>query len=218
MKHLLKISSGKNADERIEPYRLQLWLRGFRYERSTNAWVKPVGNLGAKRSIRYAKERGLRYELLDKNVKRNTSYKAKWVRENPPFLGMYLCTYCGRLVPAKNITVDHIVSVGQAGTSLRYANSGKNVNAIENLCGACGACNNIKDAKGGLWVLRGKIFRHRFMRILRLLFRLCIVSALVYIAIRLWQTYPDFVLPEQLNFFYDFLPSSSVSVRFPFSS
>ncbi|MBR6848943.1 MAG: HNH endonuclease [Lachnospiraceae bacterium] len=199
MKHLLKISSGKNADERIEPYRLQLWLRGFRYERSTNAWVKPVGNIGASQNIRYAKERGLRYELLDKNVKRNTSYKAKWVRENPPFLGMYLCTYCGRLVFAKNITVDHIVSVGQASTSLRYARSGKNVNDIENLCGACSSCNSIKDAKGGLWVLRGKIYRHRSMRIMRFLFRLCIVAALVYGAIRLWDSYPD---PGFLSFLH----------------
>ncbi len=194
MKHLLKISSGKNADERIEPYRLQLWLRGFRYERSTNAWVRLVGNHGAKKNIRYAKDRGLRYELLDKNVKRNTSYKAKWVRENPPFLGMYLCAYCGRIVRAKNITVDHIVSVGRASTSLRYARSGKDVNAIENLCGACSNCNSIKDAKGGLWVLRGKIFRHRFMRLMRFLFRLCLAAALVYFALTLWQPFLERVL------------------------
>ena len=185
MRHLLKISSGKNADERIEPYRLQLWLRGFRYERSTNAWVRLVGNMGAKKNIRYAKERGLRYELLAKNLRRNTSYKARWTRENPPFLGLYLCTYCGCIVRAKNITVDHIVSVGQASTSLQYARSGKNVNAIENLCGACSDCNNIKEAKGGLWILRGKIFRHRPMRILRFLFRIAIVSALAWLAIDL---------------------------------
>lgn len=187
MKCLLKISSGKHADERIESYRLQLWMRGFRYERSTNAWVRPVNGLSVRHYIRYARDRGLRYELLDKKVQRNSSYKAKWTKANPPFLGLYLCAYCGRFVKAKNITVDHIVSVGQASTSLHYVRSGSDVNAIENLCGACSDCNSIKEAKGGLWILRGKIFRHRFMRILRLLFRLGLAAALTCVALYLWQ-------------------------------
>nr|MCR5127320.1 hypothetical protein [Lachnospiraceae bacterium] len=73
------------------------------------------------------------------------------------------------------------------------------VNDIENLCGACSNCNNIKDAKGGLWVLRGKIYRHRSMRILRFLFRLCVAAALLYIAIRLWHNASDINLFEQLG-------------------
>ncbi|MBR1471757.1 MAG: HNH endonuclease [Lachnospiraceae bacterium] len=187
MKHLLKISSGRYADEDASQYRWQLWLRGFSYERSTEAWVRPVGELGVRRYIRYAKARGLRYELLDKNLQRNTVYKARWVRENPPFLGMYLCTYCGRIVLAKNITVDHIVSVGRAKTSLRYSRSGRDVNDIRNLCGACRDCNTVKEAKGGLWVLRGKIFRHKGMRLLRLAFRLLFLCAVTALAVYLWQ-------------------------------
>lgn len=195
MKHLLKISSGRYADERVESYRLQLWLRGFSYERSTGAWVKPVGYFGAKSNIRYARARGLRYELVDRNVKRSTTYKARWVKENPPVLGGYLCAYCGRFVLARNITVDHIVSAGYASTSLRYVRSGRNINDIGNLCGACRECNSIKEAKGGLWILRGRIFRHRSLRILRLLFRLGIAAALVWLAVYLWQNGGSSVFP-----------------------
>lgn len=179
MEHTFKISDGRGR-YRTYPHRFYLRLNGFRYDKGSGSWLNTISSEAAKTYIRFAEKHHLHYEFVSVHTKRSSSYKKAWKEANRPWHGLYLCAYCGRIVREKNITVDHIVPVNIAKTSLEFERSGRNINDLSNLCGACSKCNRKKSDKGGLWVLRGRVYRHKIMRILRLIVNLAIMAGLGY--------------------------------------
>ena len=62
-----------------------------------------------------------------------------YLKANPPnHQGYYVCSYCGRWIPANEVTVDHIIARSKA-PQLRFKHS--------NLTVACGVCNAEKGSK-----------------------------------------------------------------------
>ncbi len=179
----IRIMDGRGR-YRTYPHRWYLWGHGFKYDKKKNAWNKTADYDRIKKYIRFAEKNRLRYEFVSNRTQRNKGYKRNWLDENPSWHGLYLCTYCGWPVTEKRITVDHIVPVQYAKTSLKFERSGKDINSLDNLCGACARCNRIKSDKAGLWVVQGKIFRHRMLRIIRFLLRLILAGIAGYLIYR----------------------------------
>jgi 5-methylcytosine-specific restriction endonuclease McrA len=174
MDHLLQISDGR-GHYKTYPHRFYLWSHGFSFDRKKQCWSKSIDADAAKKYIKFAESKHLKYEFASSRTKRNSNYKKKWMDANPSWHGLYLCTYCGWPVSEDKITVDHIVPIQAAKTSIKFEKSGKDINSLENLCGACSKCNRKKSYKQGLWVLKGQIFRHKSARIVRLFIRTVLI-------------------------------------------
>lgn len=116
-----------------------------------------------KKVRKYCLRHFLRCSVTDDSMFRNSSYRARFFRENKGIFGKgkyYLCAYCGRLLSRKKVRVDHIIPVYLAIHSPRHkrmlALRGiHNVNAAANLAPSCAACNGKKGSSGGLWIPRG---------------------------------------------------------------
>ena len=98
--------------------------------------------------------------------KRSSDYRKIFFENNPPDkYGGYFCSYCGRHISKKYITVDHLYPVKRAGESVRAQKKLKkkgfmDINDPRNLVAACKRCNERKGSKTGLWILKGKIGRY----------------------------------------------------------
>ncbi len=52
---------------------------------------------------------------------RSTTYRGAYFKEHPGILHhRYFCAYCGRLLPKKKITIDHLIPVQKASNEKRY--------------------------------------------------------------------------------------------------
>ena len=182
MEHIFRISDGRGR-HKTYAHRFYLWSHGFAFDKEDQSWTKTLDSSRAKEYIRFAEKKKLKYEFVSKNTHRSSNYKKKWTEANPSWHGMYLCTYCGWIVPADKITVDHIVPIQAAKRSLKFEQSGRNVNDLENLCGSCMKCNRNKSDKQGLWVVRGRLFRKPFLRRLRFAIRMVLLAVLINLAI-----------------------------------
>ena len=116
-----------------------------------------------KKVRKYCLRHFLRFTMTDVSMFRDSSYRARFFRENKGIFGKgnyYLCAYCGRLLNKDKVRVDHIIPVYLAIHSQRHkrmlALRGiHNVNAAANLAPSCAACNGKKGSSGGLWIPRG---------------------------------------------------------------
>ena len=116
-----------------------------------------------KQVRKYCLRHFLRFTMTDVSMFRDSSYRARFFRENKGIFGKgnyYLCAYCGRLLSKDEVKVDHIIPVYLAIHSQRHKRmlvlrGIHNVNAAANLAPSCAACNGKKGSSGGLWILRG---------------------------------------------------------------
>ncbi len=125
-------------------------------------------------------------KVTNKNAKplnkwdRSENYRTEFMKRNKGLFGkLYICVYCGRIITAKNLQVDHHIAINYVkrnpflklyfgignmisnlfGYMLHGKNWKKNkgVNVSYNLVPACKKCNRDKSDKGGLWIVRGII-------------------------------------------------------------
>lgn len=89
---------------------------------------------------------------------RSDNYRTNFIRENPGVFGLYMCSYCGRIIPRRKMEVDHIISINHANNHKLLHFIGKSaINSTVNLTPACHNCNSNKSDRGGLWIIRGLI-------------------------------------------------------------
>lgn len=124
-------------------------------------------------------------------TKRSTTYRKTFFKNtHPAIANRYFCTYCGRLLKKKDVTVDHLYPINVAQKSRRLRRKLKrkgitDINDIQNLVPACKKCNSRKGKRMGIWILRGKLGRHKAYWIARYGIRL---MAFAIIMIMLLQT------------------------------
>lgn len=117
------------------------------------------------------------------NYQRGKSYRSDFFKCHPGiFHKYYVCSYCGRPLTKKTVTVDHLIPVHKVkrigfGRFLLWINGIYNVNDTRNLVAACRKCNSRKSDKMGLWVIKGTFGRHLLYWILR---DALIVGLLIY--------------------------------------
>ena len=147
-----------------------------------------VGYLQSERAVKkikyYCQNHKLRFRINNSLGTRSGDYRRIFFIYNKPAFGnKYICAYCGRLLNKDKVTVDHLYPIGKASKSLKYQKKlnkrgVRNINEPKNLVPACKRCNALKSAKTGLWILRGKIGRYKYIWYLRWLIRF---SFLVFI-------------------------------------
>lgn len=140
---------------------------------------------------RFCREKGLKFYINNSYGIRGTNYRADFFKANPPSLfGFYFCSYCGRPLRRKNITVDHLYPIGKAGRDLNMQKKLRrlgitNINDVRNLVPACYACNQKKGTQTGSWIWKGQIGRHPgfwvFRWFLRILFTIALIGASIYL-------------------------------------
>ena len=98
---------------------------------------------------------------------RSDDYRKKFFESNKGILssGIYHCSYCGKILTKKNVSVDHLIPVHRVkrfslARLIMLYNGINDVNDIRNLVPSCKRCNSKKGSKMGLWLYRGNIGKH----------------------------------------------------------
>lgn len=154
--------------------RHQLKKRGYdRYKQSSGKlyWKKEIvyDSRTVRKNEGFCDKKGLYFSCTDINYTRSSTYRRTFFQHDHGILGRgrhYICAYCGAIKSADKITVDHLLPIYGVSTQKKYRLllrllGMKNVNDVRNLVPACERCNQKKGSRGGFWILRGLIGRHR---------------------------------------------------------
>lgn len=155
---------------------------------------KYTADLESKRKIRkiqrMCRKKHLRFCYDNEYGHRNQSYRKSFFENNAPHvMGRYFCAYCGKLLPQKKVTIDHLYPVHVVSQNLKmqarlWRKGIGNINSPENLVAACFSCNRRKSARTGKWILRGRLGRHKSYWVARWMLRVILFIMLVIVAHR----------------------------------
>ena len=167
-------------------HRFALMWRGLSYTGKTHYdAILPIS--GAAKLERYCQKKNILFISKSHFAVRSTGYRREFFSKSKPFIGkLYICAYCGRLISADSLTVDHIYPVAAVTGSLRLqkklAKKGySSVNDVRNLVAACPRCNRKKGAStSAFWTLKAKIGRNYSLWMLRKALRLAILIGLIF--------------------------------------
>ena len=142
----------------------------------------------------YCREKHLKFYIDHRYGTRGSSYRARFLRNNDPVLGMfYFCAYCGRPVSKKYVTVDHLYPVAKVSRDPALQKKLRrqgidDLNSEKNLVPACYRCNQKKAAQMGAWIRKGKIGRHAWVWVLRWMLRIAVLVTIVLAIAYLYST------------------------------
>ena len=142
----------------------------------------------------YCREKHLKFYIDNRYGTRGSSYRARFLRNNDPVLGMfYFCAYCGRPVSKKYVTVDHLYPVAKVSRDPALQKKLRrqgidDFNSEKNLVPACYRCNQKKAAQMGAWIRKGKIGRHAWVWVLRWMLRIAVLVTIVLAIAYLYST------------------------------
>lgn len=140
---------------------------GFAYRKTGKYayhWEAVVDDAGLQGVRDAAARDGYDMTAVPLEYTRSSGYRAAFIAADP---GPYRCRYCNRRLGPDSMTVDHLVPVAMAKRSalarraLAALGATEGVNDVANLAPACTRCNARKSDKGGLWIARGLLGRHR---------------------------------------------------------
>lgn len=140
----------------------------------------------AKKVKKYCKRHNIKYNLINSNFERGSSYRRSFFMSNPPSKkGNYFCAYCGRVIPKKDITVDHIIPIYSVKYSLFKQRlltkiGVPNINCEKNLAPACKGCNIYKGTRGGIWILFGIIGKQQKLWYFRHIIRFIALNIILF--------------------------------------
>lgn len=187
MRHNSTKGADKTAPVRVDGTRHHHWacwrLSGYGLRPASSNAYRGVVRMDQIRGLqRYCKKAHLTFSFNNAYGRRSATYRTEFFSENPPPIRhqYYFCAYCGRLVSAQKITIDHLYPVGEVSRNLKLQKKLKkrgilSVNDIRNLVPACARCNERKGKKMGRWILRGRIGRHPSVWVIRHIFR-CLLA------------------------------------------
>jgi len=169
--------SGRSYTQESEEY---LKRKGLRYDGIEYHGFVSKGRL--KKLQAFADEHGLTFRIDNELGRRRTDYRRRYFSSHTPDIGnMYICVYCGKWMRREKTTVDHLYPIGRVSRDLALQKklSGKgiqNINDSKNLVAACNSCNNRKKDAMGLWILKGKLGRHKWLWCIRYLLRAAVAG------------------------------------------
>lgn len=167
-----------------------------------SVWDRDVcrGAVTEKKSVAlrsYCRKAHLHFAYDNGYGSRSTSYRTEFFAAYPPPIRhrFYFCAYCGRLVPAKDVTVDHLYPIGKVSKNLKLQKKMnrlgiRSVNDVRNLVPACSSCNQKKGTRMGRWIMRGRFGRHPALWVIRHTLRFTL-AVLVYVWLIWMLMHPD---------------------------
>lgn len=142
------------------------WLRRIGLVPGEGFLYGEVSDRKLRKVEKYCKRENLRLDISSGFSERSGYYRRKFMSTHKPQLGpFYICAYCGKLLTAKKVTVDHLYPVKEAARDPKIMRKLHrigiyDVNDQRNLVCACERCNKRKAASMGVWIIKGKIGRH----------------------------------------------------------
>ena len=187
----ITIFNPRKVDKK-EQKRLEKVFRKYDLEWDNIEFSGTVSEKNLKKIYAICDEEGLRLKIRNSLGHRRTDYRRRFFSENTGDIGgKYICAYCGKWLKKDKVVVDHLYPVKNASKSVEYQkklrrHGIRKINDNKNLVASCDKCNRKKGTKGGLWILRGKIGRHRAVWFIRYFIRLLII---LFGAYSLWYLY-----------------------------
>lgn len=141
---------------------------------------------------RYCRRRNLTFEAVPTQYTRSSNYRSRFFAKHPSSTGKYRCAYCGKKKPKDKITIDHIFPVHcmekYPAVRKRAALLGiHGSNDMKNLCTACMRCNQKKEAKMGIWILKGFLGKQPWYWQLRRILTVILVFFVLYLGRKIYM-------------------------------
>lgn len=184
----------KDGENKTYQYRKSLYHYGLRFNKKgkyVGSWKMKTDDMNQVEKIKsFCHNHRLYFRTFPETLKRSSTYRDVFYNNNPPVFGnYYVCAYCFFPYKKKNITVDHIIPVGQVHTNfcrylLQILNI-ENINESKNLAAACKRCNSRKNKKIGLWTLRGFLGKKKWFIISAWIAILCFFILSMFIALQI---------------------------------
>lgn len=181
----IRISDGV---EKIYNFRYYLANSGFEFNKRSygnSFYEKKTVDGECEVWEHYARDNRLRIDIIPEEYTRSTDYRETFFKTNKPVVeAKYRCAYCGRKVPFKDITVDHVFPINklsyEPSLRKRAARMGINgANETKNLVAACRSCNSKKGTKTGVWIYKGFLGRSEKLWKVRKTIRFAIIFAVI---------------------------------------
>ncbi len=177
----------KTAARSRKEHSMYLWWNRYACVKRTGSRIlyekKDCSRREKKRMQRYCRKKGIPFEAVPTQYTRSSNYRSQFFAHHPSATGKYRCAYCGKKQPKEKITIDHIFPVHcmeeYPAVRRRAALLGiHGSNDLRNLCTACRACNQKKEAKMGMWIVKGFLGKQPWYWPLR---RLVVFAAVAYL-------------------------------------
>ncbi|MDY6324108.1 MAG: HNH endonuclease [Catonella sp.] len=167
-------------------HRIYLFFHGFRHD-SGNRYIYFGKEKRCEKLARKCENKGMKAKYINEFTDRSANYRKIFFDNNRPYLfGLYICAYCGRLLPEDKVTVDHIypVKIAQENPTIRKKLERKGYSSINdprNLVCACSSCNERKSANTNGWIWKAKIGKNYFIWHIRKIIKFLICLVLIYL-------------------------------------
>lgn len=197
-----------NGDNQIYNYRVTLARSGFTFNK--RAYGKSFYELLTSNRIaadweKFAKQAGLRIDIIPMNYARNTEYRNTYFKNNTPAVqARYRCAYCGRTLLYKDTTIDHIFPINKLSYEESVRKRAKDwgingANEEPNLVPACKSCNSKKGTKMGSWIYKGFLGKSEKLWIFRKVFRgIACLTVILFILCAVSRKMPNSFSPQSL--------------------
>lgn len=139
-----------------------------------------------------AEEGILHLKQCQRSIREAAITVAVFFAKHPSPTGKYRCAYCGKKKPKDKITIDHIFPVHcmekYPAVRKRAALFGiHGSNDMKNLCTACMRCNQKKEAKMGIWILKGFLGKQPWYWPLRRILTVILVFFVLYLGRKIYM-------------------------------
>lgn len=139
-----------------------------------------------------AEEGILHLKQCQRSIREAAITVAFFFAKYPSPTGKYRCAYCGKKKSKDKITIDHIFPVHcmeeYPAVRRRAALFGiHGSNDMKNLCTACMRCNQKKEAKMEIWILKGFIGKQPWYWPLRRILTVILVFFVLYLGRKIYM-------------------------------
>lgn len=167
--------------------KMKWWMRKYDFKEVNGPYgiyYRAKGSFSLIKKIhKKASFRKIKDRYYNKRWSRSNNYrKIFFDNNNEPFR----CRYCNKRLKKEQVTVDHIIPVYQAKSNVKARNlltlmGAKDVNDVKNLAPSCFKCNKAKDAKMGIWFIRGVFGKYQVFWTVRAIFYYCLIIVSIYL-------------------------------------
>ena len=186
----------KNGTRHVKQYRIWLWWKKYTCIKRANGRVyyekKECSRREKNHMQRFSRRKGLTFEAVPTQYTRSNSYRSQFFACHPSATGKYRCAYCGKKKPKDKITIDHIFPVHcmekYPAVRRRAALFGiHGSNDMKNLCTAGMRFNQKKEAKMGIWILKGFLGKQPWYWPLRRILTVILVFFVLYLGRKIYM-------------------------------
>ena len=154
--------------------RPKYWMKKYGFKEvngkyGTHLSIK-VDEKNKRKIVRRLKWRHTKYRCTEACWNRSSDYRKNFFKLNPG--PDYQCRYCNRKLHKENVVVDHVIPISQAkknknARKLLKLRGIDNVNDTRNLVASCKKCNQAKDDKMGIWLLKAWLGKYKLYWVVR---------------------------------------------------